>query len=116
MTLCPIDLVERAEKLGVFGEMAGHLKVPAENLRAEAERYVTHFVVGGGVGQQGNRWMMRLRGQLTKKAQAKELAAPVETAPEAKSGARQAADPRQQAHVRWLAAKAEEEAMKASAQ
>jgi hypothetical protein len=72
-SLCPTDLVERAERLGVFGELAASLHVPVESLRAEAEGYVQHFVLGAGIGQQGNRWMRRLRGQLVKRAKANEL-------------------------------------------
>lgn len=76
LTLCPPDLHERAERLGVLAELAGKLKVPVESLRVEAKSYVTHFVMGAGIGEKGNRWMKRLRGQLVRRAQANELTPP----------------------------------------
>lgn len=77
MSRCPADLAERAEKVGMFGDIVGKFPtVSVEQLRHEAERYTLHFTFGAKAGTLGNRWMSRLRGQLVEKSKAGTLKAP----------------------------------------
>lgn len=77
LSLCPADLAERAEKVGMFGDIIGKFpSLSIEQLRHEAERYTLHFTFGAEAGKRGNRWMSRLRGQLVEKAKAGTLKAP----------------------------------------
>jgi hypothetical protein len=71
-TPCPLDLHERAEKLGVIAELADKLRVAPESLRAEAKEYVEHWTITAP-GERRNRWMSHLRRRLVKRAKTGEL-------------------------------------------
>ncbi len=71
-TPIPLDLLERAERLGVFADLADKLRVAPESLRAEAKEYVDHFTLTAP-GERRNRWMTHLRRRLVSKAKAGEL-------------------------------------------
>lgn len=71
---CPPDLHERAEKLGIIGELADKLRVSPESLRSEAKAYVEHWTITAP-GERRNRWMSHLRRRLVNRAKAGELKA-----------------------------------------
>lgn len=66
-TLCPADLVAKAEALGVFTELAEKLAVPIESLRHEAADFVGYWTFGAGGGARRTGWMRQLRERLRKR-------------------------------------------------
>ena len=66
-TVVPLDLVERAERLGVFSSMVQRMPgVHVEQLRDKARGFVSYWAIGGGTGQRRRRWMSKLREDLRK--------------------------------------------------
>jgi hypothetical protein len=66
-TPIPLDLVERAERLGVFSSMLARMPgVHVEQLRDKARGFVAYWAIGGGTGQRRRRWMARLREDIRK--------------------------------------------------
>lgn len=64
-TTCPLDLAEQAEK--ILPELARKLRgANIPDLRASAERCVTYYTIGRGMGQRRRFWMKVLRGWIAK--------------------------------------------------
>ncbi len=72
-TICPADIVQRLERAGIYAELAGSLKVSADDLRAEANEYAAYWTIGAGMGKKRRQWVARLRQRLVEKARSGEL-------------------------------------------
>lgn len=75
-TVCPLNLFEKAEKLGVHAAMAEALAVPVESLRAETRDFVGYWTIGKGAGSRRTGWIRQLRERLRKRAAEGALKAP----------------------------------------
>lgn len=75
-TVCPLDLVERAEKTGVLEELATSLRVPIESVRDSAAEFVQYNTIGKGIGTRRLHWMKELRGNVCRAARGGFLKAP----------------------------------------
>lgn len=73
-SVCPLDLVQRAEKHGVIKLLSERLRETEADVRAGFEEFLTYWTIGEGAGKQRSHWMRKaredvrqkhLRGQLT---------------------------------------------------
>lgn len=60
-TPCPLDLVARARKVGVFRLMAERLKVTEDQVESKGQEFVTYWTIGKGMGRRKKFWMRELR-------------------------------------------------------
>lgn len=60
-TVCPMDIVERAERNGVLAELAARLPAPIDAVRHEAREFLKYWTLGDGAGRRRTTWMRRLR-------------------------------------------------------
>jgi hypothetical protein len=68
-SVVPLDLVERALKLGVIDDLAKALREPKGRIQAGAEEFVGYWSCGGGAGQKCSRWMRKMREHIRRSAQ-----------------------------------------------
>lgn len=68
-TICPLDLLDRAEQCGMFPELAQALHVPEAALRAEAHKFLSYWTIGAGMGKPRRVWVGKLRQRLIERAQ-----------------------------------------------
>jgi len=58
---CPLNLVTRADELGVLRELAQALGVDIPAVRKEADKFVAYWTIGGGALRKRRNWLGRLR-------------------------------------------------------
>jgi hypothetical protein len=75
-TVCPLDLVHRAEQAGVLQELAERLGQPVAVIRHEADQFVSYWTIGAGMGRRRSAWMRRLRQRVVNQHGANQLAPP----------------------------------------
>ncbi len=63
-TRCPLDLVSRAETLGILQEFAALAGIPVEPVRRQAEEFAGYWTIGGGAGKARRNWLGKLRQRL----------------------------------------------------
>lgn len=67
-TICPLDIVSRLEKAGVFREFSKRLGLSEAALRAEAESTASHWTIGKGMGLKRRNWPGIFRQRLLDRA------------------------------------------------
>ncbi len=75
-TSCPLDLVSKLERAGVFTDLADSLRVSAAALKVEAESTVAYWTIGAGMGRKRRNWPGMIRQRLVDRARAGEIQAP----------------------------------------
>lgn len=75
-TICPLDLFDKAETIGLHAELAEKLAVPIESIRAETRDFVSYWTIGGGSGRRRAGWMRQLRERIRKRHSEGQLKAP----------------------------------------
>lgn len=64
-TVCPLNLLERARRFGVFSQMLERMPgVELIQLEEKAKSFVNYWTIGGGTGQRRRHWMRKLREDL----------------------------------------------------
>jgi hypothetical protein len=64
LTICPLDLLEKAEKVGIVRDFVERYKVDPELIRAGIREFVSHWTIGAGMGRKDANWPRKLRGDL----------------------------------------------------
>lgn len=64
LTICPLNLVEKAEAVGIVEQFARHYQVEPEQIREGIREFVSHWTIGTGAGRKDTNWFRRLRGDL----------------------------------------------------
>jgi hypothetical protein len=85
---CPLDIVQRAERLGVLKDLADALNADPEAVRASAEEFAGYWTIGAGAGKPRPFWMNKLREHVRRSAGQGKL--PSVDAPTAPRGAAKA--------------------------
>lgn len=75
-TPCPLDLLSRAKRAGVFEAIARRLKVDVLSVEAKAKEFVDYWTIGGGMGKARAFWMRRLREEIRQAANQNKLPPP----------------------------------------
>ncbi len=68
LTICPLDIVDRAHAGGVFSELAKALNQPEEALIEEARNFATYWLIGAGAGKKRAYWLAKLRQRLVERS------------------------------------------------
>lgn len=85
---CPLDIVQRAERMGVLKDLADALNADPASVRASAEEFAGYWTIGAGAGKQRPYWMNKLREHVRRSAGQGKL--PAADAPVAPRGAAKA--------------------------
>lgn len=67
LTICPLDLPEKAEATGIVRDFVERYGVDAEQVREQVREFVTYWTIGGGMGRQDANWPRKLRVDLKRK-------------------------------------------------
>lgn len=60
-TVCPLNLLERAESIGLVAELSEKLNEPRAVIRDAIQEFVGFWTIGGGTGRRKRNWMRHLR-------------------------------------------------------
>lgn len=63
-TICPLDLLEKAEKVGIVKDFVERYHVEPEQIRDGIREFVTHWTIAGGMGRKRSNWFRQLRQDL----------------------------------------------------
>jgi hypothetical protein len=75
-TICPLDLEQKAEKLGVIAELCDQLKVDYLSVQHGIREFVSYWTIGAGAGKKRSNWMLKLREHIRRSALDGKLKAP----------------------------------------
>lgn len=75
-SMCPADIAERAESLGVLRELANKLPAPLPSVVDSAREFAGYWTIGAGAGQRRRHWMRRLREHIRRSHREGRLKAP----------------------------------------
>lgn len=64
LTICPLDLLEKAEKVGIVRDFVERYRVEPEQIRAGIREFITHWTIAGGMGRKEANWFRKLRADL----------------------------------------------------
>lgn len=64
LTLCPLNLTETAEKVGIVSDFVERYRAEPEQIRDAVREFVTHWTIGSGQGRREGNWPKKLRGHL----------------------------------------------------
>lgn len=81
VTVCPLNIVERAQSLGLIEELASKLKATPGQVRASAEEFLAYWTIGAGIGKRRPHWMAKLREHVRRSAQEGRLPAAAASEP-----------------------------------
>jgi hypothetical protein len=90
LTTCPLDLLEKAESVGIVRDFVERYGVEPEQIRAGTREFVTHWTIGGGMGRRDANWFRKLRADLKFKCETPGKLKPIgELEHDAQTGGRQ---------------------------
>lgn len=94
-TVCPLDLVERADKGGLIDQCAKGYGVSPDVIRHHVAETLAYWTLGGGAGKRRKNWLRTVRQRLQELRKAGLLVMPVEAATDpAETRARREAEER----------------------
>lgn len=64
LTSCPLNLLEKAESVGIIRDFVEKYSVAAEQLRDCTKEFVSYWTIGGGMGRKHANWPKKLREHL----------------------------------------------------
>lgn len=64
LAICPLGLLEKAEKTGILGEFCEKYRSEAEPIREVIREFESYWTIGGGMGRKEANWMRKLREHL----------------------------------------------------
>lgn len=64
LTICPLDLTEKAKSLGILAEFVDRYRVEPEQIREVIREFVSYWTIGGGAGRKQANWPKKLREHL----------------------------------------------------
>lgn len=64
LTICPLDLREKAEAVGIIGDFVDKYRVDPEQIREAIREFVSYWSIGGGQGRKQGNWPRKLREHL----------------------------------------------------
>lgn len=64
LTICPLDLVEKAEAVGIVGQFVERYRVEPGQIREAIREFVTFWTIGAGTGRKDANWFKKLRHDL----------------------------------------------------
>lgn len=64
LAICPLGLLEKAEKTGIVSEFCEKYRSEAEPIREVIREFESYWTIGGGMGRKEANWMRKLREHL----------------------------------------------------
>jgi hypothetical protein len=64
LTICPLDLLEKAESAGIVRDFVEKYRAEPEQIRDAVRNFVTYWTIGAGIGRKEANWPRKLRRNL----------------------------------------------------